>query len=271
MTPDDAGPKTASLPSRKAYGGVLSNIDWRGRHVTDSAAFAEYLSDRVGDRVYDSEEQDRFEADMGALATSEMGKETLERLLSADRTEREPWEVGEAIAECLLADRRGVSWPSHTDRDKRTPRAILPGADLIGFVGTEANPYLAIGEVKTSNDGNHPPSVMYGRSGMVNQLDILASQLEVHVCILKWLRPRCAGTPLWPLFEEAAKRYLASGGKDIVLYGMLMRDVEPNDNDLRARVAHLATSVSEPTAVYLAAWYLPLPVDQWLDYVRRAA
>ena len=61
--------------------------------------------------------------------------------------EAEDWEVGEALAECALQHDSGreVHWPWNTVRDRRTPRASLPGTDLVGFWRAE--------------HGNHAPHV----------------------------------------------------------------------------------------------------------------
>lgn len=95
--------------------------------------------------------------------------------------------------------------------------------------------------------------------------------ISIHNCLLKWLHPRCKNTNLWPLYEKAVKKYLSSDGRAIKLVGMLMRDTEPNELDLKNRAKRLATSVSAPTEVELDAWYLPLPVDDWPTVVQGGA
>jgi hypothetical protein len=196
--------------------------------------------------------------------------DTLENLLQAE-TDRQPWEVGEALAECVLEEVRGVRWPWNMERDKRTPKASLPGADIVGFLVEDDSVYLALGEVKTSFDDRRPPEVLYGRGGMINQLDRLARDPALHMSLIKWLYARCKSTTFWPMYRQACDRYLRSGGRDIVLFGMLMRDREPHERDLEGRAQSLASQVVAPTRVELIAWYLPRPISQWPQIAARSA
>ena len=100
---------------------------------------------------------------MRGLATTGMNTEFVERLLNAVPGPKN-WEIGEALAECMLAagPRCEIRWPWHSVRDCRTPRASLPGADLVGFCRKGEVVLLLFGEVKTSQDESSPPRVMYG-------------------------------------------------------------------------------------------------------------
>jgi hypothetical protein len=156
-----------------------------------------------------------------------------------------------------------VKWPWNTERDKRTPRASLPGADLVGFIGEGEEVSLLLGEVKTSADTATPPQGMSDKSGMVYQLDKLASSIAIHNCLLKWLHARCKNTELWPAYQKTVQKYLESNGHAIKLIGMLMRDTLPNELDLKNRALVLADNISAPTEVELNAWYCPLPISEW--------
>jgi hypothetical protein len=176
----------------------------------------------------------------------------------------QPWEVGEALAECLLQERHHSIWPWNSGRDRRTPKASLPGADLVGFYEVSGGATFLFGEVKTSNDRETPPQVLYGRSGMIAQLENLATRIDIHYSLIKWLRPRCRGTPFWPLYQNAMQRYAASNGKDFLLVGCLMRDTPPDERDLGGRGRALARIVENPSIARLHAWYLPVPIRKWL-------
>lgn len=238
-------------------------VTWEGKHVVDAAEFNTYLRGPVRSRLIDQESSQRFESDLRALATTGMAATTLEQILMAAAADPEPWQVGEALAECLLEEERGAKWPWNMERDKRTPKASLPGADLVGFIGTSLGTQLLVGEVKTSDDLNRPPAVMYGRSGMVNQLDTLANNCRIHFCLVKWLYHRCRNTDFWVLYEEAVRNYLSSGGRAFVMFGLLMRDTSPHDLDLKHRAVGLAGVVVAPTRMELNAWYLPTPISRW--------
>ncbi|MDD2466752.1 MAG: hypothetical protein PHI97_22365 [Desulfobulbus sp.] len=252
------------------YLGNDGQVIWHGKSVDDQGEFNAYLSGPARSRLFDEGQRTQYEADLRALATTEMASDTITRLLASEPV-KEPWEVGEALAECLLEEERGIKFPWNTERDKRTPKASLPGADVVGLMEDGEEALLVLGEVKTSSDANNPPQVMAGKSGMIHQLDNLATDISVHNCLLKWLHPRCKDTDFWPLYEKAAKRYLASGGRAIKLVGMLMRDTAPNELDLKNRAKDLATKVSAPTEVELDAWYFPTPIEDWPVVVQGGA
>ncbi|MDP2833065.1 MAG: hypothetical protein Q8Q28_07190 [Pseudomonadota bacterium] len=121
------------------------------------------MSGPVRERLDDAEHA--FEDDLRGLVTTGMASDVLADLLAAP-TIHEDWQVGEALAECLLEDIEGAVWPWNTERDKRTPKASLPGADMIGFVRLDEQVYLLLGETKSSSEANSPPNVMTGRTGI---------------------------------------------------------------------------------------------------------
>lgn len=250
------------------YEAVAGAVAVRGVRINAHADFRLYLRDSVRPRLEDAEQTRSFSDDLRGLVTTEMASETLAGLLSAT-PDHEPWQVGEALAETLLQDVEGAIWPWNAERDKRTPRASLPGADLVGFLRVEGQVYLLLGEVKTSSDLHAPPNVMNGRSGMVHQLDQLAAEARIHHSLLKWLHVRCRNTNFWPLYQEAVGHYLHSGGELLVLYGVLMRDTAAIEADLASRAKSLATKVHAPTVVSLHAWYLPSPIDAWPALLRN--
>jgi hypothetical protein len=246
------------------YEGNAGQAAWKGCSIADGPDFQAFLRGPVRDRLRDAEEAESFAAEIAGLAATGIGVETVEAVLSAEPQERQPWEVGEALAEALLEEYRGVVWPWNKERDKLAPKASLPGADLVGLVslgGDDAA--LAVGEVKTSSDTKSPPSVMSGRSGMAHQLQRFEGDPELQCTILKWLRARCKGTDLWPHYQSAVARFMNSGAHDFVLFGLLMRDTEPHSLDLEARGKTLGDQARAPTTYELSAWYLPCPIDQW--------
>src|SRR5205085_9272323 len=100
-----------------------------------------YLRSRVTDRLRDAQDVSAFAADCRDLIATGMARDTLQKLLCAEPKNREPWEIGEAFAECVLED-DGAVWPWNKERDKRTPHSSLPGADLVGFARLNAKVLL---------------------------------------------------------------------------------------------------------------------------------
>lgn len=252
---------------QQMYPASSSALRWRGLHMLDADEFELYLRGPVKARVGDEAFAAEFKHDLSALATTDMASATLTSLLASAPAPLD-WEVGEALSECLLADEFGAEWPWNENRDRKTPRASLPGADIVGFLDDQEGPVLLFGEVKTSSDAGAPPGVMNGRSGLAHQIDTLATRTDIHNALLMWLAARCKGGPLWPKFEAATKRYLQSGGNDMALVGVLLRDTPPDIDDLRTRGEKLIAAGTSMPSIRLDAWYAPKPISEWVALVQ---
>jgi hypothetical protein len=253
---------TAVLTSRISYSESHESASWSGREVTDGAEFAAFLRDVVGPRIADSESG--FEDALRGLATTDMAVDQVERLFRAV-PDPEDWEIGEAFAECALQSDSGreFHWPWNTVRDRRTPRASLPGADLVGFCTIDDGVWLTFGEVKTSSEATAPPNVMHGCGGMAWQLEESVRRGDIQRTLLQWLHTRCS-SELWrTMYEDAVRRFLDSGGRELLAVGVLVRDTVPNEADFRGRGKALAKKLPEPTRIELFAWYLPVPISEW--------
>lgn len=193
-----------------------------------------------------------------------MATKFVERLLNA-KPLPVPWEVGEALAACVLAEdpTRGIRWPWNSARDRRSPRASLPGPDLIGVCLEKDTALLLFGEVKTSSERSTPPSVMQGKRGMAAQLERIVTSPEIQLALLSWLLARCRNSPDRDLYEQAIERYLESEGKDVLLVGALLRDTAPSELDLKGTAERLAKRIDPATCIELIALYLPLPIHGW--------
>jgi len=246
----------ASL-STTHYETRAGQITWRGASMTAGKEFNTFISNDVASRLNDEEGQREFEAHLRGLANTGFARDSLDEILASNTPEERDWAVGEAMAEAYLSREHAVTWPWNMERDKRTPKASLPGADLVGFETIEGETRLVLGEVKTSTDANSPPNVMNGRSGMAHQIDNLATNLTLINQLLKWLLPRCKGTAHETSFNAAVGLFLNSGNKAIALFGVLIRDTNPNEQDLRPRGQSLAKNIQSPTTCHLVALYLP--------------
>ncbi len=235
-------------------------VSWRGISMADGDDFSGFLTTEVRSRLNDADGAADFETHLRGLTTTGFSQDSLAELLAADLPEERDWAVGEAMAEAYLSHEHQITWPWNMERDKRTPKASLPGADLIGFEVNNGSARLALGEVKSSTDTSTPPNVMSGRSGMTHQLDVLATNLSILVTILRWLLPRCKGTEHEATFSAAVTAFLASGNKEIALFGVLLRDTQADEKDLRARGQSLAATIGSPTTCQLVAVYLPCQI-----------
>lgn len=258
--------RLSNLPATLEFEGADGCAIWEGYVVPDVKAFRSFLGGPVAARLHDVEGTEGFEEELRGLAANGVETEFLEEFLTAV-PEAEPWQVGEALAEAVLSEdqSREVIWPWNQARDRRTPRASLPGADLVGFCCDESGARLLFGEVKTSQDSSSPPQVMYGSGGMTWQLEGNATELDKQHALLRWLRFRCLTPELEAVYREAVSRYLESTGTEILIVGVLLRDTPCNEKDVESRARHLGVSLEEPTRVEVSAWYLPIPVDEWAE------
>lgn len=228
--------------------------------MADGALFNGFMTNDVSSRLHDEAGANEFKAHLRSLATTGFAAESLDEILSAEVPEERDWAVGEAIAEAYLTRKHNVTWPWNMEKDKRTPKASLPGADLVGFAIHGEDIRLALGEVKTSSDANTPPGVMNGRSGMAHQIDKFANDLGLICQLLKWLLPRCKNTAHQASFDAAIKLFLQSGNKAVVLFGVLIRDTTPHELDLKARGQSLARTLEAPSKCILIALYVPCAI-----------
>jgi hypothetical protein len=239
------------------YSGTNNAVNWCGFCLTQNDEYIRFIQNDVAERLYDHLGQEDFNNHLRGLAATGFALDNLDAILAAEVPEQRAWAIGEAFAEAWLSKQWGVIWPWSMERDKRTPKASLPGADLIGFVTVENETRLLIGEVKTSSDKNTPPNVMNGRTGIIHQLEDIASNLSLIAQLLKWLQPRCKNTSYEPHFNAAVTLMLTKGNQNIAIFGVLIRDTTPSAQDLTERAKRLAQTVQIPTHCHLQALYLP--------------
>ena len=254
------------LEARLAYSDASGCATWEGHEVEDEMRFREFLAGPVNDRVSDREMTEPWEEEIRGLASTDTDPNFLEDFFEATPETRD-WELGEALAETVLDEDedREVVWPWNDARDRKTPKASLPGADLVGFARDDDGYVLLLGEVKSSRDSSSPPGVMYGEKGMHWQLYRNATRLEIQHRLWKWLSARCESEELKAAYRQALQRYLHSNGTDLIIAGVLCRDIAPNVMDLKSRAESLGDELSPPTKVEFSAWYLPVPIAQWTE------
>ena len=141
--------------------------------------------------------------------------------------------------------------------DIRKRGSSLPGADLVGFHKDGTKSRFAFGEVKTSSDATYPPGACYGETGLKQQLEDLRDSSVIRDDLVLYLAHRAATGPAWQnQFLDAAKLYFADKN-DVRVFGMMVRDVPPHKDDVRARVTALAKGCPAQMGIELLALYLP--------------
>jgi len=258
------------FPSQVVYQSTHGCVSWQGERALEGDDFKGFLNGPVAARLYDAEGGVDLRNHLRGLSLTGMGHQALEEVLAADLPEERDWAAGEALAEAMLEEHHNVVLPWNTERDKRNPFASLPGADIVGFQRDGDSHCLALGEVKCSSEEQWPPQVMSGRSGGIGyQLDALARNLGTICQLLKWLLPRVKGTSHEGSFNQACTRYFNSERRDVALFGILIRDKEPRETDLKARGRNLGRSLQLPSRCQLLAIYLPWPISQLLAAIQQ--
>jgi hypothetical protein len=126
-------------------------VFWQGISMAEGEVFKSFMTNDVASRLHDEEGASEFEAHLRGLASTGFAVDSLNKILAAATPEERGWAVGEALAEAYLMNKHNVIWPWNMQRDKRTAKASLPGADLIGFEINGKNIRLVLGEVKSSS------------------------------------------------------------------------------------------------------------------------
>lgn len=213
------------------------------------------IAERVAGLVFDDDGKADVAALLASVAETQFDKDALSRIL-ADPDDVEDWRVGEAIADAYLTDHHSASFPWPDGRDERKSGSSLPGADLVGFCSDKTGERFAFGEVKTSSEDKYPPQAMHGRTGLKQQLEDLRDREDIRDGLVKYLAHRARSAAWEERYRSASRRYLTDN-TDVRVFGILVRDVVPNQDDLRVRVSKLGDNCPKGTVIQLFALYLP--------------
>lgn len=166
------------------------------------------------------------------------------------------WQVSPRLAESFLTQCRDCQFPWPDSRDERKRGSSLPGADLVGFHREREVDRFAFGEVKTSAGSTYPPGTVYGRHGLTQQLEDLRDCREIRDRLVRYLALRSGQASWRNRFRSAATVYFRNTC-EVRIFGLLVRDVPPHQDDLRARVNRLALNCPATMSIELVAIYLP--------------
>ena len=257
--------KSAKLRRKIVYGENNSRISYQGVILSDG--FEQYLSSRVKEKFYDVKGYESLIEEFQDVASTGFEKELLVNIFSISPSIND-WKIGEALAVCYLEDFEKIRFHYPPSRDARNPRANLQGADLVGFIDIDENTTLFLfGEVKTSGDKSSPPQVMYGESGMIEELRRIKNDSNLREGIIKWLGFKVKGLPDSDPFkkdyQKALKIYIKEDAESkYFLLGILVRDTTPKDTDLKSRYNFLKKDLSKEVRLKLIALYIPISIKE---------
>jgi hypothetical protein len=220
-----------------------------------SAEIQAALGDSVSAAIFDDEGVVLAQSTLDGVAATDFETQQLNEILSQPVVLKD-WQVGEAIAQVWLTEHRNCAFPWPASRDLRNRNASPAGADLVGFRRHLNSYWLAFGEVKTSSENKYPPQVVTSRHGVVKQLETLRDDHLAKNQLFLYLAHRAQQSDWSEQFKQAARNFLQNKSA-VVLFGVLVRDVVPNAQDLQGRMPHLAKGCPTETSIELLAFYLP--------------
>lgn len=250
------------------------NRGYQGISFTETECI-QHLQGSVKDNLLDREEREDTLERLRALQ-AETGFNTSEQLLvDIQALEREIvneriFRIGEAYAEIILEEHFFCRFHWNELRDARNPKGNKTGADLVGFIEMNGEILFLFGEVKTSSEDRRPPQVMTYADGMEKQLLDLYNDSKKRLILISYLKNKAK------LFSEAhqfkndlnegIKNYYSETNK-YQLIGVLVRDIESDEQDILPSYNMLKTEILEPTGLHLIALYVPISSENWLETI----
>lgn len=250
------------------YSKIQENIQVKGFSVSEKDCRS-YFSDHVSSKIIESDSAEHLRTHLAELETTGFDTSTL---LTQTRSapQVKDWEVGEAFAETVLEDEHEAMFPWETGWDKRTFKASLPGADIIGLQN-KTNPRFIFGQVKSSSETRIPPQVVSSSNdSLKNQMYCLCHSTAERIQLIQWLLLRVKETDWERAFNEAIENYAQN---NYYLVGVLVsggRDA--NENDLTGICMDIHHNV-EDSEMSLFGYYLPFDKKEWvgLAHVQEVA
>lgn len=178
--------------------------------------------------------------------------------------------IGEALAEIVLEETFSCRFYWNELRDARNPKGNKTGADLVGFIEIDNEILFLFGEIKTSSEKKSPPQVMTNPTGIENQLKNLYQDQQKRLILISYIQNKInlvINTNFKQDFDSAIKSYYRQDGTNYLLYGVLVRDTENNENDIKISFDRLNQEILEPIGLKFLAIYLPVSKEQWLSII----
>jgi hypothetical protein len=226
------------------------------------------LQGAVRASMLDLEEQIRFLEDLTDLAglpatgfQSDRILADIQSIQNEDPQDLRTWRIGEAFAEVALESNFNVRFHWNELRNKT-------GADILGFIEINGDVLFLFGETKTSSEiANRPPQVMTGALGIEVQLRELYTNAGKRMTLIRYLASKTsnleADHPFKIDYQKAMRSYYKGNHPQYQIVGVLIRDVTPDENDIRPSYGRLSSHVQGLTGIKLLACYIPISKSNW--------
>jgi hypothetical protein len=248
--------------------------DYIGVSLSD-IEYKELLKNEVKDKLLDTPQRNKMLSILESLK-SETGFEKSETLLadiqflSDDSVEVQNFRIGEALAEVCLEKHFNCRFYWNELRDARNPKGNKTGADLVGFIEIKNEILFLFGEVKTSSEQKSPPQVMTNSTGIENQLIVLYRDQNKRCILISYLQNKIElskNRNFQNDFNNAILNYYRQNEGKYMLYGILVRDTDVNENDVSVSYNKLKNQILDPIGLRLLAIYVSIPKNQWLEII----
>jgi len=198
--------------------------------------FPNQIKEKLLDTEGTNELIEKFQDEFNDLKTTDFDDTFLVDILKLDDiiTEHKSWRIGEAFAEYHIETSLPARFYYNELREARNVFGNKTGADLLGFIELKGETVFLFGEVKTSSQIDTPPNVLQGRHGMIDQLKDLASDTNISRQLIRNTGFKIVNlekdNPFRKDYFKALKNY---NFDKFHLIGILIRDTEPNEKDLK--------------------------------------
>ena len=250
-----------------------NNRGYLGILVTETECI-EHLQGAVKDNLIDRKEREDTLEILRALPL-ETGFASEQLLIDIQTLENEEvndkiFRVGEAYAEIILEEYFTCRFHWNELRDARNPKGNKTGADLVGFVEIDGEILFLFGEVKTSSEDRRPPQVMTYSDGIEKQLLDLYNNPSKRLILISYLKSKARLFSDEHQFkidlEKGIKSYYSENNK-YQLTGVLVRDIEANEQDILSSYNKLKENILDPVGLQLLALYVSINSSDWLETI----
>lgn len=236
--------------------------------------FKEYLTNKIRDKYFDKEgtmEISEYAIEITGFK-NDMIMEKLKNVLKS-QVPLENWRIGEVVAESVLEDEFNIRFYYDSMRDAKNMQSNPSGADLIGFTEVDRDTVFVFGEVKTSSEEKYPPNILYGRTGMIKQLESLKLLEKKRDELVRWItfKSKYIGGELRHNYKRALIKYIYGSKEKVKLVGVLIRDTQPNEKDLKNRAKVLGANKPSMMDIELIALYsnYRMECNQWINCLQE--
>jgi hypothetical protein len=242
------------------YMKTQDNIEVKGYSVSETDCRAYFLN-HVSSKIAEADGAEQLRSHIAELETTGFDSSMLLRQTTESIPQVKDWEVGEAVAETVLEREHEAMFPWEMGWDKRTPKASLPGADIVGFQNKVA-PRFIFGQVKSSSEKRVPPQIVNsGVDCLREQLHRLDHTDTERMQLIQWLLPRIKGTDWENTFNEALEKY---SHKDYYLVGVLVSGGRSVNSDDLTGICSGIKHVADNGDMTLLGYYLPFEKSEWV-------